>query len=94
MKIINLKPRDEFVKESVRTLLNMYPELMSQAVVNEYNKIPFNKVQMIFNILKPVIIRGLEIDYPNTEKLKEQGFKEIDHNVWHDNFVGTVTVND
>lgn len=93
MKIINLKSRDEFVKESVRPLLNIYPELMSQAVVDEYNKISFTKIQMIFNILKPVIIRGLELDYSNIEKLKGQGFEKNDYNVWRDNFVGAVIIN-
>lgn len=47
---------------------------------------------MIFNLLRSVIIRGLEINNPTIEDLKKNGFKQTYEEVWHHENIGTIRI--
>lgn len=88
MEIIKFKPRDRFVKEYMKEILG---ELLNENdVAKEYNKIPFNKIMMIFNILKPAILK--EIEWELVDGFEASGFKEIAPNTYYSEQVGTITV--
>lgn len=90
IKITNLKPKDDFVKDSIKALINadMLPKELSQ----EVDKIPFNKLMMIFNLLRLVIIRGIEMNNSMIEDLKKNGFKQNQKDIWFNQNVGTIQV--
>lgn len=90
IKITNLKPKDDFVKGSVKALINtdMLPKKLSQ----EVDKIPFNKLMMIFNLLRPVVIRGIEINNSTIEDLRKNGFKQNHKDLWHHDYIGTIRI--
>lgn len=90
IKITNLKPKDNFAKDSVKALINvdMLPKELSQKV----DKISFNKLMMIFNLLRSVIIRGIEINNSTIEDLKKNGFKQKYKDLWYHDYIGTIQV--
>lgn len=90
IKIINLKPKDGFVRDSVKALINtdMLPKELNQ----EVDKMVFNKLMVIFNSLKSVIIRGIEINNSTIEDLRKNGFKQNHEDLWHHDYIGTIRI--
>lgn len=90
IKITNLKPKDDFVKDSIKALINadMLPKELSQ----EIDKISFNKLMMIFNLLQSVIIRGIEINNSTIEDLKKNDFKQKYEDLWYHDHIGTIRI--
>lgn len=90
IKITNLKPKDDFVKDSVKALINA--DMLSKELSQEVDKIPFNKLMMIFNLLRSVIIRGIEINNSTIEDLKKNGFKQNYEGLWYHEYIGTIQI--
>lgn len=90
IKIINLKPKDGFVRDSVKALINtdMLPKELNQ----EVDKMAFNKLMVIFNSLKSVIIRGIEINNSTIEDLRKNGFKQNHEDLRHHDYIGTIRI--
>lgn len=90
IKITNLKPKDDFVRDSVKALINtdMLPKELNQ----EVDKMAFNKLMVIFNSLKSVIIRGVEINNSTIEDLKKNGFKQKYEDLWYHDHIGTIRI--
>lgn len=90
IKIINLKPKDGFVRDSVKALINtdMLPKELNQ----EVDKMAFNKLMVIFNSLKSVIVRGIEINNSTIEDLKKNGFKQKHEDLWYHDHIGTIRI--
>lgn len=88
MEIVKFKPKDKFVKDYMKDVLrNLLDE---DDVMEEYNKIPFNKIMMMFNILKPVILK--EVEWELVDGFKANGFEEIAPNVYYNKRIGTITI--
>lgn len=90
VKIVNLKPKDEFIKNSIKALINS--DMLPKELNTNVDEVSFNELLMVFNLLKSVIIRGLEINNPTIENLKRNGFKQTCENVWHHEQVGIIQV--
>lgn len=90
IKIVNLKPKDKFIKNSIKALINS--DMLPKKVNPNVDEASFNKLLMAFNLLKSVVIRGLEINNPTVESLKRNGFKQTRENVWYHDQVGTIQV--
>lgn len=47
---------------------------------------------MIFNLLRPVVIRGIEINNSTIEDLRKNGFKQNHKDLWHHDYIGTIRI--
>lgn len=90
IKITNLKPKDDFVKDSIKALINA--DMLPKELNSNVNEASFNELIMTFNLLKSVIIRGLEINNSTIEILKRNGFKRTSENIWCHDQVGIIQV--
>lgn len=90
VEIVNLKPKDGFVRDSVKTLLNS--DMLPKELNANVDEVSFNELLMVFNLLKSVVIRGLEINNPTIEDLKKNGFKQTYEEVWHHENIGTIQI--